>query len=371
MQDSPVKVGIIGCGNISGAYLRGNQAFQIFDIVACADLDVARAKAKAEEFGVPKACDVQTLLNDPEIEIVINLTIPRAHGPVALEAIQAGKSVYNEKPLALSRGEGQSLLEAARAKNLLVGCAPDTFLGGAFQTCRQLIDAGQIGEPVAAFAAMMSHGHETWHPDPDFYYQPGGGPMFDMGPYYLTALINFLGPVRRVTGSTRITFPERTITSQPKHGTVIQVNVPTHVVGVMDFASGPIATIITTFDVWAAHLPCIEIYGTEGSLSVPDPNNFGGTVRIKRAEDSEWREVEHTHTYYDPGRSIGVADMAYALRRGRPHRANGDLAYHVLDLMHAFHDASEEGRHIEMQSTCTRPAPLPPGSTETVLQGDS
>ena len=367
MQDPKVKVGIIGCGNISGAYLRGHKAFSNLEIVAVADLDVARAEAKAEEFGVPKAYDVQSLLNDAEIEIVINLTIPRAHGPVALQALGAGKSVYNEKPLALSRGEGQHLLEVAAEKNLLVGGAPDTFFGGAFQTARGLIDAGEIGEPVGAFAAMMSRGHETWHPDPDFYYQPGGGPMFDMGPYYLTALINLLGPVRRVTGSTRVTFPERTITSQPKHGTVITVNVPTHVVGIMDFAGGAVGTIITTFDVWAANLPHLEIYGTEGSLSLPDPNGFNGPVRLKRGGESEWQDVPHTHTYYDPGRSIGVADMAHALRTGQPHRANGEMAYHVLDLMHAFHDASATGHHIEMQSTCKRPEPLRVGSGEEVL----
>ena len=301
------------------------------------------------------------LLADPEIEIVINLTIPKAHAEVALAALQAGKSVHNEKPLAIERAQAHQLLALAREEGLRVGCAPDTFLGGGIQTCRKLIDDGWIGEPIAATAFMTCHGHESWHPDPEFYYKVGGGPMFDMGPYYLTALVNLIGPVRRVTGSARITFPERLVTSQPKHGTRIEVDVPTHVAGVLDFANGAVGTIITSFDIWSAHLPRIEIYGTEGSLSVPDPNGFGGPVLVKRAGASEWSDVPLTHGYAVNSRGIGVADMAYALRSGRPHRANGELAYHVLDIMHAFHDASREGKHIELASTCDRPAPLPMG----------
>jgi len=362
-----VKVGIVGCGTISAAYLRGCRAFDILEVAACADLDVARAEAKAQEYGVPKACDVQTLLHDEDIGIVINLTIPQAHAEIALAALEAGKSVYNEKPLSLTRDEGQRILAAARDKGLRVGCAPDTFLGGGLQTCRKLIDDGVIGEPVAATAFMLGHGHESWHPDPDFYYQPGGGPMFDMGPYYLTALAMLIGPVRRVTGSTRITFPERTITSEPKHGTTIIVNVPTHVVGVLDFHSGAIATIITSFDIWGHTMPRIEIYGSEGSLSCPDPNTFGGPVRVRRAGESEWSDVPLAPDYTDPGRGIGVADMAHALRSGRPHRVSGELAYHVLDIMHAIHDASNEGRHIELESTCERPAPLPIGPVQEAL----
>jgi predicted dehydrogenase len=259
------------------------------------------------------------------------------------------------------------LLGAARDKGLLIGCAPDTFLGGGLQTCRKLIDDGWIGEPIAATAFMMCRGHENWHPDPEFYYQAGGGPMFDMGPYYLTALIHLIGPVGRVTGSAQITFPERIITSQPKYGTKIKVDVPTHVAGVMDFANGAVGTIITSFDVWAARLPRIEIYGTEGSLAVPDPNGFGGPVLVRRAGASEWGGVPLTHRYTKQSRGIGVADMAYALRSGRPHRANGDLAYHVLDIMHAFSHASQEGRHVELTSACGRPEPLPLGLAEGTL----
>ena len=363
----PVKIGIIGCGAISGVYFEAGKTFEILDIVACADLIPERAKAKAEQYQIPRACTPEELLADPEIEIVVNLTVPRAHFEVSLAALEAGKSVYSEKPLAVTREEGQRLLAAARERGLLLGCAPDTFMGGGLQTCRKLIDDGWIGEPVAAAAFMMSHGHESWHPDPEFYYQIGGGPMFDMGPYYLTALIHLIGPVRRVTGSARITFPERTITSQPKFGKKIQVETPTHVTGVMDFANGAVGTIITTFDVWAAQLPWIEIYGTEGSLSVPDPNSFGGPVAVRRAGADAWTPMPLTHGYTRQSRGLGVADMAYALRSGRRHRANGEMAYHVLEIMQAFLDASFESRHIELASTCERPAPLPMGLREGQL----
>ena len=355
------KAGVIGCGNISSIYLEVGQTFESMQIVAVADLIPERAQAQAAKYNIPRACSVEELLADPEIEIVINLTIPNAHASVALAAVEAGKSVYNEKPLTIQREEALKLLELAAQKGVRVGGAPDTFLGGGMQTCRKLIDDGWIGEPVAATAFMLCHGHESWHPAPEFYYQKGGGPMFDMGPYYLTAMVSLLGPVKRVTGSTRITFPERTITSQPKFGTKVEVEVPTHIAGVLDFASGAIATLVTSFDVWYAEVPRIEIYGTAGSLSVPDPNGFGGPVRVRRAGASDWSDVPLTHGYAKNSRSVGVADMAYALQSGRPHRANGQLTYHVLDLMHAFHDAANEGRHIELKSTCSRPAALPLG----------
>ena len=360
MAESKVKVGVVGCGNISGAYLENaRDTFGVLELAACADLDMAKARARAAEFGVPRACTVDELLAEPEIEIVINLTTPAAHAEVALAAIEAGKSVYNEKPLAVRREDGRRMLDAAEARGVRVGCAPDTFMGGGLQTCRKLIDEGAISEPVTAVAFMMSRGHESWHPDPDFYYQPGGGPMFDMGPYYLTALVSLLGPVRRVTGSARTTFAERTITSQPKHGTKIKVNTPTHIAGVLDFECGAVGTIITSFDVWAAQLPLIQLYGAEGSLSTPDPNGFGGPVRIWRPDSDGWQEAPLTHGYAGRSRGIGVADMACGLRSGRPHRASGELAYHVLDIMHGFLDASRSGRHVELGSTCSLPAPLP------------
>ncbi len=360
----PMKIGIIGCGTISSQYLETIKRLKILEARACADLYLERAQARAAEFGVPRACSVEALLADPEIELVINLTIPAAHAEVALAALEAGKHVYNEKPLAISRADARRMLDLAAERGLLVGSAPDTFLGGGLQTCRKLIDDGWIGEPVAAVAAMTSHGPEDWHPDPAFIYQRGAGPMLDMGPYYLTALVSLLGPIRRVTGSARITFPERTITSAPRYGQTITVQTPTHIAGVFDFASGVVGTIITSFDVWASTLPRIEIYGTRGSLSVPDPNTFGGPVRVRRAGAPEWSETPLTHGYSKNSRGIGAADMAYALRLGRPQRASGALAYHVLDLMLAFEESSEQGSHIEITSMCERPAPLPLGVVE-------
>lgn len=363
-----IKVGVIGCGNISGIYFKNMcEVFEILDVVACADLLMERAEAKAAEVDGVKAVAVEELLADPEIGIVVNLTVPKAHAEVAMKAVESGKSVHGEKPLTLAREEGKQLLDAAKAKGVLVGNAPDTFMGGGIQTCRKLIDDGAIGEPVAATAFMMCHGHEGWHPDPEFYYEVGGGPMFDMGPYYLTALVNLLGPVKRVTGSARISFPTRTITSEKKNGKIIDVEIPTHVAGVMDFAGGAVGTIITSFDVWSHSLPCIEVHGSKGSMQVPDPNGFGGPVRIRKAGEDKWSEVPLTHGYSGNSRGIGVADMAYALRCTRPHRANGELAYHVLDIMHAFHDASDQGRHIEVESTCKRTPALPTGLTEGVL----
>lgn len=362
---APVKVGLVGSGTISAIYLKNCARHPILEVVSCSDLLPERAAARGQEYGV-RACSVAEALANPEIEVILNLTVPKAHAEVALAALEAGKSVYSEKPLAVTRDEGRRILGLAREKGLLVGCAPDTFLGGGIQTCRKLIDDGWIGEPVAATAFMMSHGHETWHPDPEFYYKPGGGPMFDMGPYYLTALVNLIGSVRRVTGSARITFPQRTVTSEPKFGHVIDVEVPTHVAGVMDFANGAVGTIITTFDVWAADLPRIEIYGTEGSLQVPDPNTFGGPVRVRRAGAKEWSDMPLTHGYSENARGLGLADMAYALRAGRPHRASGELAYHVLDVMQAFHDASAQGRHVALESAADRPEPLPLGLQDYV-----
>ena len=362
-----IAVGIIGCGNISDIYLKRCRAFEILDVTACADLLMDRAKAKAAAFPGVRALEVRELLADPQVRIVVNLTIPKAHAEIALAALAAGKCVHNEKPLAIAREDGRRILDLARSKHLRVGGAPDTFLGAGLQTCRRIIDDGLIGRPVAATAFMASHGPEDWHPDPEFVYKVGGGPMFDMGPYYLTALVTLLGPVRRVTGSARITVPERIITSRPKFGTKIKVDVPTHIAGVMDFAGGAVGTILTSFDVWAHHLPRLEVHGTEGSLSLPDPNTFGGPVSVRGAKDKDWRDVPLTHGYAENSRGIGVADMAYGLRSGRPHRASGDLAYHVLDVMHALHDASREGRHVELTTSIDRPAPLPVGLKEGFL----
>ncbi len=367
-EQSPVKIGIIGTGSIFGAYIRGCRIFEILDIAACADIDALKAEEKGEEFEVCRVCSVEEVLTDPEIQIVVNLTVPTAHAEVSLAAINAGKHVYSEKPLAVTRRDGQKVLAAAQEKGVRVGCAPDIFLGGHQQTCRKLIDDGWIGEPVAAAAFLPGHGHgpESWHPNPDFFYQVGAGPIFDMAPYYLTALVNLLGPVKRVTSLARISFPERIATSELHRGRRIAVEVPTHVSGALDFVSGPVATTILSFDMWAAKLPHLEIYGSEGTLSATDPSLFGGSVWIRRAGADEWSEMPLTHST-EVGRGIGVADMAYAIASGRPHRASGELAYHVLDVMRALEESSESGRHIEIASRCQRPAPLPLGLMEGEL----
>ena len=355
----PVRVGLIGCGFISERYLQNAPDFPAFSVVACADLDRERARERAKAHGIPRVLGVDELLADPEVEVVLNLTTPNAHFSVGAAALAAGKGVYTEKTLAILLEDGASLAAAAELHGLRLGGAPDTFLGGGWQTARELIDAGAIGEPVAATGFLLNHGPERWHPHPDFYYQRGGGPLFDMAPYYLTALISLLGPVQRVTGSARMSFPERTILSQPRAGEQIPVEVATHLAAVLDFAAGPIATLVTSFDVWAHETPLLEVYGSEGTLSLPDPNKFGGPLRIRRMGDEDWREVPITRPWTDNARGLGLADMAACLRAGVPHRASGELTYHVLEIMHAVETASRTGAHVTIESSVPRPTPLP------------
>ncbi|NCF65909.1 MAG: Gfo/Idh/MocA family oxidoreductase [Chloroflexi bacterium] len=353
-----VRVGIIGTGNISTIYLKNAAWLTPFTVLALADLRHEAAVSKAQVFNIPRVASVDELLADPTIDMVLNLTTPDVHGRIGLQALHAGKSVYNEKPLALHLEEAQEMLQLAQDKGLRVGSAPDTFLGAGIQTCRKLIDDGEIGHPVAATAFMMEPGHESWHPNPEFYYKPGGGPMFDMGPYYLTALVSLLGPVTAVSGMVSKGQLQRTITSQPLAGQFISVDVPTHVAGLMTFANGTVGTIVTSFDVQGHEHPHIEIYGTEATLSVPDPNTFGGVVRIKRVAKS-WQETPHTHSYAQNVRGLGLADMAEGWRNGRDHRANGHLAYHVLELMWAFHNSADSQQHITLSSSCSRPEAMP------------
>lgn len=356
----PVRVGIVGCGNISGIYFTNLQQLRHVEVIAAADLIPERVESKAKTFAVRHVYySDRELIQNEDVEMVINLTTPPDHAGVCLRALEAGKHVYVEKPLAVSLEDGEKICHLASQKGLFVAGAPDTFMGGGIQTCRKLIDEGIIGHPVAATAFMMNHGHESWHPDPEFYYQHGGGPMFDMGPYYLTALINLLGPIARICGSAKITFPKRTITSAPKSGTEIDVQVPTHVAGVMDFASGPVASIITSFDVWAAEVPRIEIYGSKGTLSVPDPNTFSGPVKVRLAESKDWETVGLTHGYSKNSRGIGAADLAQAIRGLGLARTDSLLTYHVLEAMHGFHMASNEGSYYAMKSSCSRPKPMP------------
>jgi predicted dehydrogenase len=355
------KVGIVGCGAISGIYLSNlEREFSNVEVAAVADLLPERARARAAEYHVPRACSVEELLADQEIELILNLTVPTAHAEVTLQAITAGKHVYTEKPLTVSLRDAERILALARKKGIRVGTAPDTFLGAGIQTCIKLVDDGAIGVPIAASAFMTSHGPEAWHPDPSFYYTRGGGPVFDMGPYYFTALIALLGPAQRVCASVKRTFPRRIVGSGPKAGQIIEVDVPTHAAGTIDFATGVVATFLMSFDVWHAQLPYIEIYGSEGSLSVPDPNTFGGPVRIRSAEDAEWRDIPVRHAKgSEDRRGLGLAEMADALQEGRQHRASGALGLHVLEIMHAVHDSSSGERHATLRFPVGRPEPCP------------
>jgi predicted dehydrogenase len=361
-------IGIVGCGFISDVYAAKLAAMPDMKVVACADLVPERARELAAKHRIPLVLEPEKLLRHPDVEIVLNLTVPAVHAEIASAALEAGKSTYGEKPLALGLADGVRLLETATAAGLRIGCAPDTFLGAGIQTCRKLIDDGAIGEPVAANAFFMSPGPESWHPRPQMFYQHGAGPLFDLGPYYLTALVALLGPARRITSSARITHARRKITSQPFAGTMMDVEVPTHVASVIDFRSGPVATLVTSFDVQAARAKNIEIYGTEGTLAVPDPNTFGGPVQIRRRGQKEWTDVPLTHANAAQSRGIGLVEMVRARRDGRPHRASGELACHVLELMEQSVVASETGRHRAVKTRCERPEALPAGLADDVFE---
>ena len=374
MAIKPMKTGIIGCGAISGTYLGNSKKFEDFDIVAVADKRIEAAEARAKEFDIPKACSVEEMLADPEIETIVNLTSHKAHGPVGISVLEAGKNVYSEKPFAVYREEGQKMLALAKNKGLRTAGAPDTFLGGAWQTARKLIDEGAIGEPVGAFICLMAR-RGAVRPDqqrnrPDEYvnfystdfFEFGVTWSFDRGPYYLNAIINLLGPVRRVTASARKTWEER----DDVFGRV-KVNAPTHIAGIMDFANGAVGTFIMTSDAYDTGMPHIEIYGSEASLRCIDPNNFGGQLYLKKPGSNEMIPVECPFGYNGNSRGVGIADMASAIRNKRPNRVNGEMGYHVIDIIHGFHDASNENRHIELQSTCERPAPLPLGLAEWTI----
>lgn len=356
-ESGRVGIGIIGCGNISAAYLKAAQSFEVLDIKGLADMRPEAARARADEFGL-KAISIDEMLADPAIEIIVNLTIPRAHVEVGLKAIAAGKHVYSEKPLGVTFEEGKTLIATAKAAGLRVGSAPDTFLGGSHQTCRELVDGGVLGTPVGGTAYFMCPGHERWHPDPAFYYDIGGGPVFDMAPYYLTELINLYGPIEGVIGIGTKVLDERTITSEPRKGEKIPVKIATHASGLLRFVNGAVVQMTMSFDVAGhKHVP-IELYGTQGTLIVPDPNHFDGEIG-QLAKGGEWEDMPVILPYADGNyRSIGVADMALAIRNDRPHRANGDVALHVLEVMEALEKSSKSGALVEITTRATRPDPI-------------
>ena len=375
---APTIIGIIGCGNISDAYLAGAARSQLLRVKSVADIRAEAAAAAAQKYGV-EAVQIDTLLADADIEIVVNLTVPAAHAPVNLRIIEAGKHVYLEKPLATRFDEAKPVMREVAAKGLRVGCAPGTFLGAGHQACRYAIDAGLIGVPVAGAASLLSHGMEHWHPNPAFFYQHGGGPIHDMGPYYVTQLVNLLGPVARVTAQASAASPTRTITSEPLAGQAIAVEVPTTINGVLSFVSGANVSLCHSWDVWKHTRAPLEIYGSEGSMLAPDPNFFGGEPRIAR-RDGDWMPLDiGGHPYGVPNRTtrtgahvadyriIGLLDMAAAIRGGRPHRVSGMLALHVLEVLDAFERSSVECRHIAIETPCDRPEKLPLGSGEEVF----
>lgn len=348
-----MKVGMIGCGVISQQYLASFDQLPDVQLVAVADLDRARAEAAAEGRETVRVLSVDELIADAEVDTVLNLTIPAAHADVDLRAIAAGKNVYSEKPFAVATQEGAEVLVAAEAAGVLVGSAPDTVLGTGTQTARAAIDEGLIGTPTAAMATMVCPGHERWHPQPDFYYVPGGGPLLDMGPYYIHALVTLLGPITSVIGAASRTRDTRTIGSGPRAGESIPVSTDTHVTGVLEHESGVLSTLVMSFDAVATSAHPIEIHGTEGTLAVPDPNHFAGQVTIRRLAGDSWELLPVSAGYEDAGRGIGLQDMAV---RGAGLRASGELGQHVLEVMNAVLGSAGTGLRINIMSTAPRPA---------------
>ena len=355
----PLRVGIVGLGNISGIYLKNLGAFEATTVVAVADLDPARAEKAAEEHGVPNVLAPDEIVSHPDVDLILNLTIPAAHAAVAMDAVGHGKHVYNEKPLSIDLDAARKLVETAKSRGVRVGCAPDTFMGQGIQTAIRALDEGAIGKPVAATAAMRSRGPEGWHPSPEFFFKRGGGPMLDMGPYYLTALTAMFGPARRATGIVSKSYPTRTVGSGPLQGQTIDVETPTHLAGVVEYASGPLVELTTSFDVSHGWGNAIVVYGSEGTMNVPDPNNFAGEVLVRGRDEDEWRPVEPKYAYGENSRGLGVLDIAYAIRDGRPHRASGDLALHVLETMLSFERSSDSGRHVTLETAPPRPMAMP------------
>lgn len=347
-----MKVGLVGCGNISDIYLRNlTTVFKNITIYACADLDENKVKKAVEQYHIPHIMTFDEMLACQEIDTILNLTTPGGHYALCKQALLAGKNVYVEKPLALTYEQGKELVAIAKERGLYIGCAPDTFMGAGIQTCIQLINDGAIGRPVAGTAFMMCHGHESWHPSPEFYYDIGGGPLFDMGPYYVTALVRMLGRAESVFAYGSKAYAERTITSKEKYGQKIPVKVDTHNAGLIQFENGAIISLVTSFDVWHHSMPNIEIYGTLGSLKVPDPNGFGGPVFLATPEHREYKEVPLVTSYTENFRGIGLSEMALAKDEKRKNNASGQLGLHVLEIMEGFVKSSKEGKKVMIESS--------------------
>ncbi len=370
-------VGVIGCGNISKTYFKHAPEFKGIEMRACADINMAAAKARAKEFKL-RAETVEGLLASDDIEIVVNLTIPAVHYEVSRQAIDAGKHVYSEKPFVLAIKDGLDLKKRADKKGVRIGSAPDTFLGGSHQLARHLIDTGKVGKITSGTCHVMSHGMEHWHPNPDFFFQPGGGPILDLGPYYIANLVQLIGPVARVAALASIPAKQRTISSKPRAGEKIPVSTPTTILALMEFDSGAAFTFNASWDVWdSGHAP-MELYGEQGTIHMPDPNFFGGELRYTRGEKPvktlpKWDHPfskpneKHPHGMMANYRTAGLADMALAIMQGRPHRCSLELANHVIDIMTAILKSGETKKFVEMQTTCERPEPLGPAAARGLL----
>lgn len=367
-------IGIVGCGVISTIYMQNLALFRNIRLVACADLLPETARAQAEKFGI-RALGIEELLRDPEVDVVVNLTTPNAHFGVSHAALTAGKHVFSEKPLCVSAEDGRRLVQEAERRGLKLGCAPDTFLGAGGRLARETIDSGAVGRILSGSCFLMSHGMEHWHPNPDFFFKPGGGPILDLGPYYLGALCNLLGPIESVQARASAGFAERVIGAEgPRKGERITVETPTTVMALLHFAAGADIVLAMSWDVWKHGHPPIELYGTEGSLRAPDPNFFGGMVEItKRGED--WQALDSSNRLYGkpnwrspfwppetPDRAnyrcLGIADLASAVLHGTPHRSSGAFAAHVLEAMHAILQAGTHGGTIAVAAPVDRPKPL-------------
>jgi predicted dehydrogenase len=370
-------VGIIGCGNISTTYLGLAPLFRSIAMRGVADLEMEAAKARGAEFGI-QAMSVDALLASDDIDIIVNLTIPAAHFEVTEKILQAGKHAYCEKPFVLTLKEGEILRKLAARKNLRIGSAPDTFLGGTHQQARALLDKGAIGGVMSGSCAVMGHGMEMWHPNPDFFFLPGGGPVLDMGPYYITNLIQLLGPVKQVAALANMATPTRTISSQPRAGEVLEVKTPTNIHALLEFHCGATINFIASWDVWAHRHQNMELYGVDGSLFLPDPNFFGGSLekagktgKIKPVKP--WNHVfgvpnqKHPHGKVANYRTAGLADMAEAIQSGRDHRCSLELALHTVDVLTSILKSGETGKFVALSTTCERPLPLGPSEAKALL----